>query len=111
MSRAMNIRKNDMVVVISGKDKGKSGKVLKVIPEKNKVVVEKVNFVKEFIRRDQSKNVQGGVMEKEAPLHISNLKLHCSECGQGVRIRSKVLEDGSKVRVCARCDITIEKQK
>jgi len=111
MNNTMRIRKNDTVVVIKGKDKGKSGKVLKVIPEKNRVVVEKVNFIKEFIRRDQSKNVQGGIMEKEAPLHVSNVKLFCSECGQGVRVRNRVLEDGSKVRVCAKCDITIEKQK
>jgi len=110
-SEKLRIRKNDMVVVISGKDKGKSGKVLKVIPEKSRVVVEKVNFIKEFIRRDQSKNVQGGIMEKEAPMHVSKLKLVCSECGQGVRMRNRVLEDGSRVRVCATCDMTIEKQK
>lgn len=105
----MAIRKNDTVIVLKGKDKGKTGKVLKAIPEKNRVIVEKVNFTKEFIRRDQSKNVQGGIMEKEAPLHISNVLLYCTECGQGVRIRNKTLDDGSKVRVCSKCDITIEK--
>lgn len=104
----MMFKKNDMVVVISGKDKGKSGKVLKVYPEKNKVVVEKINFIKEFIRKDQSKNVQGGVMEKEAPIHVSNLMLFCSECGRGIRIRKKTLEDGSKIRMCNKCDSTIE---
>ena len=101
-------KKNDMVVVISGKDKGKTGKVLKVLPEKNKVVVEKVNFIKEFIRRDQSRNVQGGVMEKEAPIHVSNLMLFCSECGRGIRMRKKTLEDGSKIRMCNKCESTIE---
>lgn len=105
----MAIRKNDVVVVLKGKDKGKTGKVLKTIPEKNRIIVEKVNFIKEFIRRDQSKNVQGGIMEKEAPLHVSNVLLYCSECGQGVRVRNRTLEDGSKVRVCSKCDITIEK--
>jgi len=105
----MAIRKNDMVIVLKGKDKGKPGKVLKTIPEKNRVIVEKINFTKEFIRRDQSKNVQGGIMEKEAPLHVSNVMLYCSECGQGVRIRNRMLDDGSKVRVCSKCDITIEK--
>jgi large subunit ribosomal protein L24 len=104
------IKKNDTVVVIAGKDKGKSGKVLKVLPEKNRVIVEKLNFSKEFIRRDQSKNIQGGIMDKEAPIHVSNVKIFCSECGQGVRIRTKKLEDGSKIRVCSKCDITIEKQ-
>jgi large subunit ribosomal protein L24 len=106
----MLIKKNDMVVLIAGKDKGKTGKVLKVIPEKNRVVVEKLNFIKEFIRRDQSKNIQGGIMEKEGPIHMSNVQIYCSECAQGVRVRNKKLEDGTSVRICSKCDITIEKQ-
>ncbi len=106
----MLIKKNDTVMLIVGKDKGKTGKVLKVIPEKNRVVVEKLNFIKEFIRRDQSKNIQGGIMEKEGPTHVSNVQIYCSECAQGVRVRTKKLEDGTKVRVCSKCDITIEKQ-
>lgn len=106
----MLIRKNDTVIVISGKDKGKTGKVLKVIPEKRKIIIEKINFIKEFIRRDQSKNVQGGIMEKEGPLHVSNVMLYCSECAQGVRVKNMKLADGSRVRVCKKCDVTIEKQ-
>jgi len=105
----MKIRKNDEVVVLRGKDKGKTGKVLRVNPEKRTVIVEKIKFAKEFIRRDQSKNVQGGIMEKEAPIHVSNLMHYCSECAQGVRARTKNLEDGSKIRVCAKCDISMEK--
>ncbi|MFW6160323.1 MAG: 50S ribosomal protein L24 [Acidobacteriota bacterium] len=104
------LRKNDTVVVINGKDKGKTGKVLKVIPEKRRVVVEKVNFVKEFVRRDQSRNIQGGIMEKEAPIDVSNLMLYCNECGQGVRVKRKVFKDGSKIRVCAKCESSLEKQ-
>lgn len=107
----MNIKKGDTVVVISGKDKGKTGKVLKVLPEKKSVIVEKLNFTKEFIRRDQSKNIQGGIMEKEAPLHVSNVMLFCPECGQGVRTNSVELEDGSRVRVCSKCDMTFEKEQ
>jgi len=107
----MKIRKNDEVIVLTGKDKGKTGKVLKIIPEKQGVIVEKLNFAKEFIRRDQSKNIQGGIMEKEASIHISNLKLYCSECAQGVRTRTKRLEDGSKMRVCSKCENSLEKQK
>lgn len=106
----MQLRKNDVVMVISGKDKGKTGKILKVIPEKQRVVVEKVNFIKEFIRRDQSKNIQGGIMEKEAPLHVSKVKLFCPECGHGVRIRNQRLEDGNRIRICSRCEISLEKQ-
>jgi large subunit ribosomal protein L24 len=105
----IKIRKNDEVIVLKGKDKGKTGKVLKVNPEKQTVIVEKIKFAKEFIRRDQSKNIQGGIMEKEAPVHVSNLMLYCSECAQGVRARTKRLEDGSKIRVCAKCDISLEK--
>lgn len=105
------LKKNDTVVVIKGKDKGKTGKILKIIPEKNRAIVEKINFCKEFIRRDQGKNIQGGVMEKEAPLHLSNLMVYCAECGQGVRVKASTLGDGSKVRVCGKCDISLEKQK
>jgi large subunit ribosomal protein L24 len=111
MMDKMPLRKNDVVVVQSGKDRGKTGKVLKVIPEKKRVIVEKINFVKEFIRRDQSKNIQGGIMEKEAPIHISNLMLYCTDCGQGVKLRNKRLEDGSKIRVCAKCEASLEKAK
>ena len=105
------LKKNDVVVVIKGKDKGKTGKILKVIPEKRRAIVEKVNFVKEFIRPDRSKNISGGIMEREAPIQVSNLMLYCSECRKGVRVRKKILEDGSKVRVCSKCEADLEKQK
>lgn len=105
------MKKNDVVVVIRGKDKGKTGKILKVIPEKRRAVVEKINFAKEFIRPDQSKNIQGGIMEREAPLHVSNLMLYCSECTQGTRARKRILEDGSKIRVCGKCETSLEKHK
>ena len=105
----MVLRKNDEVIVICGKDKGKTGKILKVIPDKQKVIVEKINFVKEFIRKDQSKNVQGGIMEKEAPLHVSNVRIFCSECGQGVRIKMQTLQAGEKTRICYKCESSIEK--
>jgi len=107
----MKLKKNDLVIVKAGKDKGKTGKVLRVDPETNRVVVEKVNFAKQFVRADRSRNVQGGVMEKEAGLDASNLMIYCEECGQGVRIRAKVLEDGSRLRVCSKCDAVLEKPK
>lgn len=103
------LRKNDQVLVIAGRDKGKIGKVLKVFPEKNRAIVEKINFVKEFIRPDRSRNIQGGIMEKEAPIHISNLMIYCSECAQGVRIKKKRLEDGSSIRVCHKCETSLER--
>ncbi|HUM79668.1 MAG TPA: 50S ribosomal protein L24 [Candidatus Saccharicenans sp.] len=103
------LKKNDLVIVRSGKDKGKTGKVLKVLPEDKKVVVEKVNFVKIFVRPDRSQNIQGGIMEKEAPLPVSRVMLYCQDCGRGVRVRYKILEDGTKIRVCSRCQTNLEK--
>lgn len=105
------LKKGDMVVVRKGKDKGKTGKVLMILPERSRVIVEKINFVKEFIRPDRSKNIQGGIMEKEAPLAAANVMIFCSDCGQGVRIKKKMLEDGSRIRVCQKCDMSLEKEK
>ncbi len=105
------LKKNDLVVVIRGKDKGKQGKVLKLFPETNRVIVERINFCKHFVKADRSRNVQGGVMEKEAPIAVANVMLFCAECVQGVRARTRRLEDGSKIRLCHRCESLIEKQK
>ena len=107
----ISLKKNDLVVVIRGKDKGKTGKVLKLIPETNRVIVERVNFTKHFVKADRSRNQQGGVMEKEAPIAVSNIMLYCSECGQGVRARTRRHDDGSASRHCHRCDTLIERQK
>ena len=107
----MALKKGDVVVVKKGKDKGKTGKILMIFPETNRIIVEKVNFVKEFIRPDRSRNIQGGIMEKEAPLSAANVMIYCTDCGQGVRIRKKVLEDGSRIRVCQKCEMSLEKQK
>jgi len=106
----LSLKKNDLVIVKSGKDKGKTGKILMVFPEEGRVIVEKVNFVKEFIRPDRSRNIQGGIMEKEAPIAASRVMLYCSDCGRGSRIKKKQLEDGSKIRVCHKCEINLEKQ-
>jgi len=111
MINKLSVRKNDLVIIKWGKDKGKTGKVLKVFPDEQRAIVEKVNFIKEFIRPDRSKNIQGGIMEKEAPVHVSKLMLYCSECNQGVRARTKRLEDGNKLRVCPKCESSLEKQK
>jgi large subunit ribosomal protein L24 len=97
-----NIRKDDTVVVIAGKEKGKSGKVLKVIPSKGRVVVEKINIVK-CHTRPTSEQKQGGIIEKEAPLDISKVQLRCPKCNRGRRVGRKRLEDGTKVRVCGSC--------
>ncbi len=99
----LKIKKNDVVVVIAGKDKGKKGKVLKVFKNRNMALVEKVRLMKEFVRPNPSRNIQGGIVEKEAPVHISNLMLYCPECDRGARAGIKILGDGSKVRTCKKC--------
>ena len=96
------IRKNDKVVVRSGKEKGKIGTVLKVDSERGRVVVEKVNVVKRHSKPGGS-NAQGGIIEKEAPVHLSNVMLVCTKCAEPSRVGKKRLEDGSKVRVCKKC--------
>jgi large subunit ribosomal protein L24 len=99
----MNVAKNDMVEIVAGEDKGKRGKVLKTFPEKSRVIVEKVNFIKRHTRPTQ-KNPQGGILEKEAPIHVSNVMVVCPKCGKPTRVGHKQLGDGTKERVCKKCD-------
>ena len=102
----MHIKKNDTVKVVAGKEKGKTGKVLIVIRDKNRVVIEKVNLIKKHQKPDATG--KGGILEKEAPLHISNVMLVCNKCDTGIRIGRKVLEDGKKVRVCKKCGESLD---
>src|SRR4029453_17378325 len=100
MSRlATPIRKNDSVVVTTGKDRGKRGRVLKVLPEKNRVVVEGVNFIKRHTKPNPRRSIRGGLVEREAPLHGSNVQLVGPECGKPTRLGRKILGDGRKVRI------------
>ena len=100
---ALRIRKNDRVEVITGKDKGAVARVLFVLPRENRAVVEKVNMVKRHMKR-RSQTKASGIIEKEAPVHISNLMLYCEKCKRGVRFGAHVSEDGKeKKRVCKRC--------
>ena len=110
MSRlATPIRKNDNVVVTTGKDRGKRGRVVRLVPEKNRLVVEGVNMAKRHTKPNPQKNVKGGVMEREASLHASNVQIVCPECGKPTRIGRKILDDGRKVRVCRKCDGVLDK--
>lgn len=97
-----HIKKDDRVMVIAGKEKGKIGKVLRVSPKKDRVVVERVNMVKRHTRPSQQAP-QGGIIEKEAAIHVSNLMLVCGKCAEPVRTGTKVLEDGKRVRFCKKC--------
>jgi large subunit ribosomal protein L24 len=102
----MQIRKKDTVVVLSGKEKGRRGEVIRVLPRKGRVFISKVNLVKRHSKPTQ-KHPQGGIVEKEGGIHISSVRLVCPKCDKGVRLRVKKLEDGSKVRVCATCGETL----
>ncbi len=99
---ALHVRKNDSVMVIAGKERGKTGKVLRVIPKKSRALIERVNMVKRHTRA-RGPQLPGGILEKEASIHISNLMLMCDKCNAPVRVGKKILEDGEKVRVCRRC--------
>jgi len=104
----LHVKKNDTVVVLSGKDKGKSGKVLRVLAEKKRVLVESLNVVKRHTRPSQ-KNSEGGIIEKEASIDISNVQLICSSCNKPARTGQRILEDGSKVRYCKKCNEIVDK--
>ncbi len=95
------IKKGDQVIVIAGKDKGKKGEVLVSFPSINKAVVKGINIVKKTVKKSKQ-HQQGGFVEVEAPIHISNLMLFCPKCGRGVRTRV-LLGDNLKVRVCKKC--------
>ena len=110
MSRLQTpVRKNDNVVVMTGKDRGKKGRVLKVLPEKNRVVVEGVNIIKRHTKPNPQRQIKGGVVEREAPLHASNVQIVCPECGKATRIGRKILGDGRKVRICRKCEGVVDK--
>lgn len=102
MRDKLHFKKDDQVVVVAGKEKGKSGKILSVVPKKESVLIEKVNLVKRH-SRPSAKNRQGGIIEKESPIHVSNVMLICSKCNSPVRIGRKILEDGKNVRCCKKC--------
>ncbi|MBI1883985.1 MAG: 50S ribosomal protein L24 [Chlamydiae bacterium] len=96
------LKKNDVVFALAGREKGKKGKILQVLPEKNRAIVEGLNFLKRHARPTQN-NPQGGVIQKEASIHLSNLALFCANCDRPVRVGVKILEEGAKERVCRKC--------
>jgi large subunit ribosomal protein L24 len=110
MSRlATPIRKNDNVLVVTGKNRGSRGRVLRVDPEKNRLIVEGVNIIKRHTKPNPQKNIKGGVVEREASIHASNVQLVCPECGKQTRVGRKILGDGRKVRICRKCEGVVDK--
>jgi large subunit ribosomal protein L24 len=103
------IRRNDTVVVMTGKDRGKRGRVLRLLPSKNRLIIEGVNFIKRHTKPNPGKNVKGGIVEREAAVHSSNVQLVCPECGDPARLGHRILEDGRKVRICRKCDGVVDK--
>ena len=102
----MSIKKNDLVVVLSGKDKGKQGKVLEVMPKAGKVVVEQINVVSRH-QKPRRQGEEGGIIQKEAPIYACKVMRVCPKCNKATRPAHKVLADGSKVRVCKKCGAEI----
>ena len=105
----LHVKKEDQVVVLGGKDRGKKGRVLRVLPTRNRAIVEGVNMIRKHTRPNPQKNIQGGILEREGSIHLSNLKVVCRECGEPSRVGFSRLAEGKKVRVCKKCDGSIDK--
>lgn len=108
MSKGLDIRKNDTVRILAGRDKGKDGRVLDVEPRKTRLYVEHVNMIKRHTRPNPNKQIRGGVLEKEGPIHASNVALICGDCGP-TRIQHREKAEGKKVRVCVKCGQVLDR--
>jgi large subunit ribosomal protein L24 len=106
---ASPIRRNDNVVVIAGRDRGKRGRVLRVIAGRDRLIVEGVNLIKRHTRANPQRNIKGGIVEREGSIHASNVQLVCPECGKATRIGRRILGDGRKVRSCRKCEGVVDK--
>lgn len=102
----VNVKKNDQVLVTTGKDRGARGRVLRVLASEGKAIVERVNMMKRHTKPNPNKGIQGGILEREAPIQISNLKVICPECGKPSRLGRQRLDDGRGARVCKSCGAT-----
>ncbi len=108
VSKKNSVKKDDIVEVIAGKEKGKKGKVLALFSESGTVTVEKLNMLKRHMKGD-GKSRQSGIVDKEGTIHLSNVLVVCDKCGKGVRLKRKKLEDGKRVRVCRKCGEVIDR--
>ena len=107
MERHYHVKKNDTVMVTVGKDKGKTGKVLRINQKKDRLIVEKVNVIKRHVRPTQKS--KGGIMERESLIAVSNVMIYCDKCSKPVKVGRKSLEDGKKVRYCKKCNEVLDK--
>ncbi len=106
--KQFRIHKDDKVVVVAGKDAGKIGKVVKILRKSDRIVVEKVNMVKRHVRPNPYRQQPGGIIEKEMPLHISNVMVMCDACAKATKVGYRYTEDGKKVRFCKKCNEIID---
>ncbi|MGD8376540.1 MAG: 50S ribosomal protein L24 [Acidobacteriota bacterium] len=106
---ASKVKKNDQVKVLAGKDRGKTGRVLQVLPAKGLAVVEGIHYYKRHTRPNPSKNIKGGIVEREGVIHLSNIMVICPQCKQPSRLGRKLLEDGRRVRVCRGCGAELDR--
>ena len=107
LGKNQHVKKGDTVMIITGKDKSKTGKVLQLLPKKEGVLVEGLNIIKRHTRARG--NEAGGIVEKEAPIHVSNVLMYCVKCKKAVRVKNSVLADGKKSRICVKCGEAFDK--
>jgi large subunit ribosomal protein L24 len=107
MEKSYHVKKNDTVMVVAGKDKGKTGKVLSINKKKDRLIVEKVNIIKRHVKPGQK--TKGGIMERESTIAVSNVMVYCEKCAKPVRLGNRLLEDGKKVRFCKKCGEVLDK--
>ena len=103
----LGIKKNDTAIVLSGKEKGKKGRIISVIPSKERVIIENINIIKKHMKPNRQ-NTQGGIISKEGALHISKIMLVCPKCSKPTRISNTTLENAKKIRVCKKCKEVID---
>jgi large subunit ribosomal protein L24 len=103
-----HVNKNDEVYVLIGKDRGKKGKVLRVLLDKNRAIVEGLNQIQKHTRPNPQRNIKGGILPKEASIHLSNLMVVCKRCNKRTRVGHSKMQDGRKVRVCRKCDEALD---
>lgn len=111
--RKMKLKKNDIVIVVRGRkaDRGKTGKVMKIMADEKRIVVEKIHLIKEYVRANPQKNIKGGIVEREGDIPLSSVMFYCKECEQGVRVGYKVKEiTQQKQRVCGKCGVVIDQE-
>ena len=107
---ACHVRKNDTVVVLSGKQARTKARVLRVYPKTSRAVVEGVNFIKRHTRPNPQRNIKGGIVEREASVHVSNLMVICPGCGEPTRVAHKIFDDGERLRTCRKCQEILDKK-